>query len=192
MPVLNYNVSWMVYNSFLALLAVGFGYFIFEVENKIIRFIIGICWFLFLPNTIYIFTDLMHLIEQWYYTQGIFHFLLLLQYAVFEIIGIVTFLLAFFPIEKIVDSIKILKKNKTFVFIIFNLIIAFGMVLGRVERINSWDLFTNPRVVIISGLHVFTSINLLVLTLLFGLICNFIYFLSRDRVFVTLRKKYLH
>jgi len=192
MPVINYNVSWMIYNSFLALLAVGFGYFIFEVENKILRIFFGLVWFLFLPNTIYIFTDLMHLIEQWGYTQGSVRLLLVLQYTIFELVGIVTFLLAFFPFENIVSRIRGFKKNKTVLYIIFNFIIAFGMVLGRVERINSWDIFTNPHIVLVSGLHVFTSINLIGLTVLFGLICNFIYFLFRDKLLVIKLRKHLH
>src|SRR5207248_1183184 len=117
--------------------------------------IFGLLWLLFLPNTIYIFTDLEHLIDQWPLLHPFFRIPLLLQYIFFELVGIVTFVIALIPFEKIILPLKLLKKRKIPVLIIFNFLIAFGMVLGRVERINSWEVFTSPLKVTISAIHVF-------------------------------------
>lgn len=191
MPIINYNVSWMIYNSCLALLAVGLGYLTVQVNGKFLKFFIGLLWLIFLPNTIYIFTDLEHLVRQWHEIQHSQLPFLILQYAVFEVVGVITFLFAFLPFEKIIRLVSFLKKNKTKSIIVFNFVIAFGMVLGRIERINSWEVFTNPLAVITSAVHVLLSFNLLGLTLLFGFVCNFIYFLFRDGV-ASFIKKFLH
>jgi len=191
MPVITFNDTWMIYNTFLALIAVVLGYLTIQIQNRFLKAVVGLLWFIFLPNTIYIFTDLVHLIEQWKYIQHSFRSVLILQYTIYEIVGVITFIMAFIPFEHIVKASKSLKKNKTQAYIIFNFIIAFGLVLGRVERINSWEIFTNPQNVFLSAIDVITSIQLLGLTLLFGLVCNFIYFLIRNP-FQAYKKKVLH
>jgi uncharacterized membrane protein len=188
MYILSYNIGWMAYNCFLALIAVGLGYLVLQVNAKFLKFVIGVFWFLFLPNTIYIFTDLEHLIRQWQFIGPSFRSLLVVEYIIFEIVGVATFLLAFFPFEKLVKSLKLSKKQKIRAFVIFNFVIAFGMVLGRVERINSWQVFTNLPAVIVSTFHVIFSINLIGLTVLFGLLCNFIYFLFRRKALVVIKE----
>jgi uncharacterized membrane protein len=191
MPILTSNNEWMLYNIFLALIAVVLGYLTLQINNKFLKIILGVAWFLFLPNTIYIFTDLEHLIRQWYFIRHSLRTLLVLQYSIYEIIGVITFVLAFIPFEKLVNSTKLFKKNKTRAYIIFNFVIAFGLVLGRVERINSWEVITNPQNVVNSAIDVFKSLDLLGLTILFGLVCNFIYFLLRNPI-VSYKKKISH
>jgi uncharacterized membrane protein len=187
MPIIVFNTSWMLYNLFLAFLALGFGYFAIVSTNKMLRIVFGTLWLLFLPNTIYIFTDLEHLIFQWPILSNSLRAAVLVQYILFEIAGIATFLLAFFPFEKFLSSLKYGKQRKIFVIICFNFFIAFGMVLGRVERINSWEVFTAPAKVLHSGLHVFETYQLMALLILFGVLCNCIYFLFRDRVLYSMK-----
>jgi len=188
MPIITYNESWMLYNCFLAFLALGFGYFFITSKNTIVKYIFGILWLLFLPNTIYIFTDLEHLIDQWQLVSWSMRPLLIGEYLILEFIGLVTFFYALYPFEKIILSWKHFKKHKIAILIIFNFLIAFGMVLGRVERINSWQVFTDPLRVIHSTVHVFHSTSLFSLMLLFGILCNCFYFLFRDRVLRTAKK----
>src|ERR1700722_13479018 len=190
MPVIDYNVAWMIYNSFLALIAVGLGYLILHIKETFLKLLCGLLWFIFLPNTIYIFTDLLHFIMQWNQVSTVVRPLLLLQYAIFELVGILTFLLAFFPFEKVITMSKFFKKRKIQSLIVLNFLVAFWMVLGRVERLNSWDLFFDLQGVIISAKNVLVSFNLLGLTILFGLLCNFIYFLFRDTLLSIMKKFY--
>lgn len=180
MPILDFNISWMTYNCFLAFLAVAFGFIFLQVKHWLVRAFFGLLWLLFLPNTIYIFTDLEHLIFQWHFFRMPLLLVFITQYILLEIVGISTFLLAFLPFEKSMRKFLVFKRYKTQMLIAFNFFIAFGMVLGRVERINSWEVFTSPLKVIASAITVFSSLDLLGLTLLFGLLCNFLYFLFRD------------
>src|SRR5437762_2251292 len=59
--------------------------------------------------------------------------------------------------------------------------IYFAIVLGKIERVNSWDVFLNPQLVVTSVESLFRSYELLVLAILFGLFANFFYFLFRER-----------
>lgn len=188
MPILTFNAYWMTFNSLLALLPVLFGYFFLRTQHATLKVIFGILWLLFLPNTIYLFTDLQHMIEQLHQVTLLTTVFLALEYLLLEIIGILAFILAFHPFERIVRFFPKLKRNRVKVIVAFNFLIAFGMVLGRVERINSWEVFTAPLRVIASSWHVLISPELLALTILFGLVCNFIYFLCRDFVFHKTKK----
>lgn len=187
MPVFIFNASWMLYNIFLALIALGFGYFAIISTNNFLKVAFGLLWLLFLPNTIYIFTDLEHVIFQWPILSNALRVIVSVQYIILEVAGIVTFLLGFFPFERLLHSLKLFRKRKIVLIIVFNFFIAFGMVLGRVERINSWEVFTAPVKVITSGIHVFQDYQLIGLTILFGVLCNCIYFLFRDRVLYSMK-----
>jgi uncharacterized membrane protein len=63
-----------------------------------------------------------------------------------------------------------------------NSLIGYGMVLGRVLRVNSWQVITAPSEVLRATVEVFTSFNLILLTILFALFVNFFYFLFRGSV----------
>lgn len=191
MPILEYNISWMLFNSFLAVLAVVFGYYFIKISNRPLKIFFGILWILFLPNTIYMFTDLMHLIHQWNRVELSARPFLLLQYVLLEVVAFATFVLAFRPFERIIEHVKLHKNRQAIVIIVFNFLIAFGMVLGRIERINSWEVFTEIGKVIDAVVQSLTSPAHLGLTLLFGLVCNFSYFLFRDPIYrsaIKLRK----
>jgi uncharacterized membrane protein len=188
MPILLYNVSWMLYNCFLAILALGFGYFFLVSNNSIVKVIFGILWILFLPNTIYIFTDLVHLIDQWPLLSQQYRILLIVQYIILQFVGLVTFLFSLYPFETIILPRNLHKRKKVRYVIIFNFFIAFAMVLGRVERINSWDVVLRPTIVISSAFHVLFSLNLVGLLILFGLLCNCFYFLFRGWVLHTAKR----
>ncbi len=172
-----------VANLNVALLAVGFAYLflrLFKIRSRIVKFIFGALWLLLLPNTAYLFTDLGHLLYQWNNTlspSG--RILLLVQYLLLELCGVMMFLFTFLPFEKIVDQVHVFQKRKVSWLILFNFLIAFGVVLGRYEHINSYVVFTQPLKVLASVLNIFMSFDLFGLVVLFGLLCNVIYFLFR-------------
>lgn len=181
MDLITFNISWMTYNLYLAALPVIFSFFLFKTPNKFLTAILAILWILYLPNTIYVFTDLQHLIDQWSKVGDFERTILVVQYTIFEVIGLAGFLIAFHPWERILQ--KYTHSNKQFILglVGINFLIGFAMVLGRVERINSWDVILNPLLVISSTLHVVTSYEMIGLTILFGLFSNLFYFLFREK-----------
>jgi len=174
MNLIFYNIEWMAFNLYLAILPVIFAWFILKTKHKTLKFIVGILWILYLPNTIYIITDLHHLIKQWEIVNVLEKLVLVMQYLLLEAIGLVCFFIAFQPFEKWI--------TKSFYLIAINFIMAFAMVLGKIERVNSWDVFTNPLNVAISAIHVLTSFETITLVILFGLFANFLYFLFREKI----------
>lgn len=175
-------------NVFVALVAVGFTYIFLKVKHKFLKIIFGVVWFLFLPNTAYLFTDTLHIIPQWHSIPVLWQFPFAVLYSIAEIIGIVTFVFAVLPFERIIKKVSSLKKHTIISLIIFNSIIGFGVVLGRWEHINSYVVFTNPVHVLESVTNIVTSSNLLGLTLLLGLVCNGLYFLCRKKALLLLKK----
>src|SRR5260221_243083 len=119
MPILTYNASWMIYNCFLAFVTLFFGYFLLKVQSPILKAICGFLWLLFLPNTIYIFTDLEHLIFQWDNLPFSLQPILLAEYILLEIFGLTIFILGLFPLERLLVG-RIFKKRANVILILFN------------------------------------------------------------------------
>jgi uncharacterized membrane protein len=182
MDILQFNISWMVFNLFLALLPVLFVWLFFQVRNKTAKIVLGFFWFLFLPNTIYVITDLEHLVTQWPHVDSLAKIFLVGQYAAFEVIGLSAFFITLYPFEAILRRKKFSHDLRVFILVLLNFFFGVAMVLGKVDRIHSAYLFTNPLFVFRSILHVFSSFELLWLSILLGLFSNCIYFLFREVV----------
>lgn len=182
MDILFFNTGWMLYNVSLALIAVIFGILTYKTRSLFIKIFFGIIWILFLPNTIYILTDIEHLFEDIGKTSGLIQVFLIFQYLLLMAGGIITFLYGLYPFEKMLNLSKKLKHNTKILIIIMNFLIAFGVVLGRVQRANSWDLLFDTQKVISDSLHVIYSKQLLFFFLFFAALCNIIYFYFRNYV----------
>lgn len=176
MHILLFNTKWMVYNVSLAAIAVIFAWLTLQTKSMKWKIIFGAIWILFLPNTIYILTDIEHFFKDFLRITPSFEFPLILEYSVLMTLGIITFILAMYPLELILKKAKIKILDNDIFFISMNFIVAFGVVLGRVERTNSWDVVFNIKKVILDSLHIISTTDYLFLFILFGLICNFIYF----------------
>lgn len=181
MKILLYNLSWMGFNILLALIPLMSGWLLVKTQQRFLKVAFALIWFIFLPNTLYIFTDIFHIFRQWHHLHYPGQIVLALQYITLELIGFTTFILALYPVEKILLHSRWIKK-KTLVplmIITINFFIALGIVLGRVQRINSWDIFIDAPKVLDASLRTFSSGELLLLVLFFGLFANLCYFLFR-------------
>lgn len=181
MDIFAFNTSWMVYNLYLAALPVIFAWFLFRMPNKFFTIIVGFLWLLYLPNTIYVFTDLHHLVEQWNVVDLAGKVILLIQYTILEVLGLMCFLIAFYPVEKILKQWRLNDMQISYSLIGMNILMGFALVVGKFERVNSWDVFLAPGFVITSTIRVLTSFDMLGLIVLFSLFSTFFYFLFRER-----------
>lgn len=144
----SFSLIYMFWNLFLACLAfmVSSIILLHQNEGKLTRplFIIGgIFWLLFLPNTFYLVTDLIHM----GYGRSV-----PILYDVFMLFsaGLAGLLIGIYSILH-VDKVLNLRYSKKTSFIIITLIMlltSFGMYLGRFLRFNSWDIFTVPHVLV--------------------------------------------
>lgn len=182
----NFNLIW--FNTFLALIAVMFGWLMIKTPSRFAKVLYGFIWLIFLPNTIYILTDISHLFEDWNKVNNLFKFILTIQYTLFAITGIITFTLAIYFFQRLLEGKSAgwrKKKIKLSTFIsicILNFMVGFAVVLGGIERTNSWHVFTDPIRVANDILDMISSKEMLMLSMGVGLLANVVYFLSVEAI----------
>jgi uncharacterized membrane protein len=155
-------LSWMLWNLFLAVIPVALGYAAAALGRSLqaqrARWLwIGLApllllWLVFLPNSCYLFTEPVHLLSRverenlWSRARqepdaalrlGLWTGVSLVYFAA----GAVTFALSIRPMRAWGRSAGLGSLRWTAPFF---LLMALGVYLGRVVRLNSWDLFTRP------------------------------------------------
>lgn len=174
MEVLLENIGWMSLNITLAFVGVMFGY-LMQSRHPIFKIIFLILWLLFVPNTVYILTDIIHIPEQASQLGWVNQIILLTQYIVLISLGVLTFLISMRLFEKTLPKVKD-KSMHNLILVMTIYLIAFGVMLGRIHRANSWEIFTAPQRVIESSITLFSSPSTLLIIFLFGTLVNLIYF----------------
>src|SRR5579871_392646 len=150
MNLVLFNIQWMSFNIFLAIIPVVFGLLLLQVSSRVLKLFSGAIWLLFLPNTFYLVTDIMHFFADWHRVVPVYRPLFVLEYVILMLCGIATFILGHSTIDQVIYSVKNNKKKQKYEWsmYLFNFLIGFGIVLGRIERINSRDVITNTSNVI--------------------------------------------
>ena len=148
--------NFLFWNLFLGFLPLLFAYILYIFKEKLsaITLIIGSgIWLLFYPNAPYMISDLIHVDKD--SSTVIYDTLIIFS------ISILSIFYGFFSLK----IIHLLWRNKWSVkraniFIVFALLMSsFGIYLGRILRLNSWDLFTNPLKVLSDVIHHLWPIN---------------------------------
>lgn len=134
-----------------------------EKTNPIVLWSLLACWLAFLPNAPYIITDLIHIkhrppIPLW------FDALLLFNFSVLGWgMGILSILQVY---DRIMCTWKEWKSATGLILI--SLASGFGLYLRRIERLNSWDLITNPWLCVRTIKNCCENETVLLFSILFG------------------------
>lgn len=168
----------------LALIPIVFGILMYRNKNIIAKAAFGIVWFFFLPNTIYLTTDIIHFFEDARKISGIFLAIDLFLYLSLIVLGVVTYIMAVDPFERLLFKNKTKKQREQNLPLIYilNFFVGFGVVLGRVHRLNSWDIVINTEQVIYHTLETLRSIPLMILVFAFMLLSQVTYMRFRKSV----------
>lgn len=189
--ILAKNTPWMLYNLSLAVIPVFLGWWMLYVKNSLMKLVLFGVWLSFVPNTIYIFTDIIHILKDAARVNSFFElFVISMQYTGLLTAGFITYILALYPVDRLIRAItqgknkkhKKHEKSRLNVIIILNFLIGVGIVLGRVYRLNSWDILMEIEKVIVSTLSLFTTPSMIVLSLFFGIVANFVYFGFKKKI----------
>ena len=142
-----FNVFMMGWNVFLSVVPIILAQVLLKAKSKILQIVLLPLWLVFLPNTLYMITDVIHIFNPRFSQMT----------TPFQILGIGLYLLIFFlAVYTFVLSIKpILHKyhafldglhsqSKYLLFSFFSLLIGFAISMGRFQRTNTWYLFTQP------------------------------------------------
>jgi len=142
---------------------------------NVLAVLLLLMWLLFFPNAPYIITDLFHYEERlpvpyWYD-------LVLVISAAWN--GLILGMVSLMNVEKFLS--RYLKPLWVRVCEIVSLLLcSYGVFIGRFLRFNSWDLITDPRILVYTSAHHVLLpqhySKLWVFTLLFSVFLGIIYF----------------
>lgn len=173
------------WNLFLAWIPYITSYIVFKFnlgkKFSLKLFLLLFSWFVFYPNSPYIFVDLRHV----GYSNGMPYFIDLALTLIYAFSG------AFLGFESIVLLRRQLQAlfniRLGFLILLINLIASFGVYLGLVLRFNSWDILFNPLGILASIVLLFTNsrelIEVAVFTLGYATVSQALfgfYYLLRD------------
>src|SRR3989344_5189655 len=138
MEIFVFNLEWMIPNVALAALPVIFGLAYLHIKSRLLRIPLFVLWFLFLPNTIYLLSDVEYLPKQMMESEFSAKIFIFGQFITLMVIGILTYFGALMPCKAIFKQLRIKKPAQKIILILVNLTLGFGVVLGKVERTHSW------------------------------------------------------
>ena len=135
----------LVWNVFLAIIPYTITMYLNNKQNlnKLKLGFWFLVWLAFLPNAPYIVTDLIHIRvgnDTWLWLD-------VLVVLSFALSGLLLFYLSLIDMQKLTASyFKKIPIETSTIFIIF--LCGFGVYLGRFLRYNSWEIISNPQVLI--------------------------------------------
>lgn len=166
----------MAENVGLALLGLIFCFLFLRFKNILLKIIFFVFWVLFVPNTIYLITDIQYLPKQFLEADILFKVFVSLQYLVLIGLGVIIYISSVYPIEIFFKKSKTNKKYAALFIFLFNFLIAFAVVIGKVQRTESWHIFTDPIRAFTDFYAAASSSQSMLFVTIFGLGLNIFYF----------------
>ena len=171
----------LIWNLFLAVIPYLISSFLIiknnQILNKLALILLFFCWLLFLPNSFYIITDLVHIVR----SSGNLFYLDLIIICSFATIGFILGLLSLEHFKFFLQH-KIAIKNTTYIILIICLLCGFGIYLGRILRYNSWDILSNPIELFIDLVTVAFTQKSISFSILFGTFIYLSYLLKQTKI----------
>lgn len=146
--ILRYNLQGpnLIWNMFLALVALDFAVIAHWSKQGILKVIAMGLWLFFYPNTFYMVTDIVHM-----------HFA---STVLWQRESMILFMLyvpsIFFGVMAGVESVRLIFEAFKLQSYVLRLLVigglsfisSFAIHIGRYARLNSWDIFTRPMIVV--------------------------------------------
>lgn len=134
-----YNfLLWNLFLAFVPLAVAWVTYFFMDRLGKVMIFLLAALWLLFYPNAPYMISDMIHVNKT--SSMVLYDALILFMYAALALF----YGFCSMKIIHLVFKKRVGKKTAHFVVAVSILLSAAGIYLGRILRLNSWDLFTHP------------------------------------------------
>jgi uncharacterized membrane protein len=189
-----YEISTIVWNLFLTAVPFLICHFLFYLKKRnwfhspfriFLGLLIGFLWFIFLPNTAYVITDIRHIMS--YCPKNLTRVCIdnswmIMFFFTYGLFGWITFVYAIRQMKDYLSGLS----NKIWKEIYICLIIpatATGVMLGLIHRYNSWEIFSNPFGLFSDFTVYFSEYKYFINWLIFTLFLFILYFLG-DRLFV--------
>lgn len=136
----------LIWNMFLALVALDFSVLAFYAKRKWLRWLTVVLWLFFYPNTFYMLTDIIHMHFASTVLWETSSMILYMLYVPSILFGVLC------GIESVRNVMEIFKVSNYYIrlalIVVLSLISSFAIHIGRYARLNSWDIFTRPMTVV--------------------------------------------
>lgn len=180
MNIVTQNFVWMMQNVLLAFIPIILVIVLRRKLNIIVYILVFFLWLLFLPNTVYLITDLQHLPPQLMKARNGEELFLIIQYTVLAAFGVMTYVYSLEPVGTIFRKLRLPAVKKEVLYIAINYVVSFGVMIGRFQRTHSWYIFTDAQGTVKDIIKTGTNLELLGWVFVFGSIVNVIFFLFKD------------
>ncbi len=113
---------------------------------------------LLLPNAPYVLTDIVHFFEFVRSTSSVAQIVVVAipMYTLFLTIGFGAYVASLSLFSRFVHTL-IPRLGTTVIEVVVHALCAFGIYLGRINRLNSWDLATQPDLVLSTSVQVLST-----------------------------------
>jgi uncharacterized membrane protein len=190
--IFNQHSGWIIWNLFLAFIPLALSFWLFYRHSKkrsLLWWISLIVFIAFLPNAPYLLTDIIHLIDairagySIWITTLIFIPLHLFAIGIGWEAYVISLLNQNYYLEK-----QGVKKIIPIAEILVHALCAIGIYLGRFLRFNSWDLVTQPNILLTSTINNLTETKpLLVIVITFIILTIFYWIMKQVTLGILLR-----
>lgn len=154
-----------------------------KTQSYIFQIPLFLLWLVFLPNTLYMLTDVIHVFNPKFGLQtNIFQIAGIYLYSMVITLAVLTFVLSLSPVfSKYRVFLRRLSPNSTLLlFLLFSLLVGFAIAMGRFQRTNTWYIFTQPSRVVHDIFAALTDPTVIVIALCYS-IGAFVIILLTDR-----------
>lgn len=183
MPIFLDNFDWMLLNVTLAFIPLVLAAFLRKKHSLPVYVVLLLMWMFFLPNTIYLITDMQYFPEQFIRVGLGEQIALFIQYILLTFLGVFTYFYGLDPIERASRDHKLSVTTKNTMYIAINFVVAFAVILGKVQRTHSWYIVTDTVRVILDINRTLTTPYLVMWILAIGVLINIIFFTTRHYFF---------
>jgi uncharacterized membrane protein len=183
MPIFVDNFNWMLLNVTLAFIPLILAGLLRRKMKFPLYVVLLLMWMFFLPNTIYLITDMQYFPGQFIKAELFEQVALFIQYILLTFLGVFTYFYGLDPIERAAREHKLSPVTKNTMYIAINFVVAFAVILGKVQRTHSWYIVTDTVRVILDINRTLTTPYLVMWIVAIGVLINVIFFTTHHYFF---------
>ncbi|MEI7652862.1 MAG: DUF1361 domain-containing protein [bacterium] len=151
------NITWLVWNVSLSAVSVFAAYQMSKTRHRPLRVLFAALWILFIPNTLYMLTDVIHIVGQFGTINKFVDVFLFLWYTSMITLGISCYAWSFeWMMQFLSKNTKLGHQTIYAMGVVMNILIGMAIAMGRFARTNSWYVVTQPTRVVYDLFSIFS------------------------------------
>jgi uncharacterized membrane protein len=167
-----FNVFMMGWNVFLSVVPIILARALQKTKSRNVQITLFPLWLVFLPNTLYMITDVIHIFNPRFSQMTIPFWILGIGLYIFIFaLAVFTFILSIKPVlykyRTFINSLS--PSYRIVLFSVFSMMIGFAISMGRFQRTNTWYILTQPMRVMRDVIDSLTDPTVLFIALFYSI-----------------------